>query len=368
MQGNVLGQNGNSAIQSFFTIYQQMTEPVKKEGIWIKSNQKIKNFYYQTDDVREPIKVTDLPSFAEGEPYRAIVKEEIMYVFGSKYSPGNTAYKYNIKENTFTQIADLPYTSNKKLSITSDTTGIYIYYIATGNATGSIIKYNTDNDTYTNVTNLIREGVIEIVENNIYIFEVSKIEKFNLLTNELTDVKELYGDKDISTAYGTAIATDSNTVYVFGMSDESQDFIYKYSITENEYEPIKRLGTTYYYANKIGNAIYLSNRYDYAKYIYNTNSYSEYSLNLESSTENELYTLSNDFNILYAIDYRKNSVVFLKPKLINMNDGIHIIVNTCNLYSNADTLPVIDVRKVASGEEQSIEAYVGNGIEWKLLN
>lgn len=367
MQGNVLGQNGNSAVQSFFTIYQQMTEPVKKEGIWIKSNQKIKKFYYQTDDVREPTKVTDLPSFAEGNPQRAIIKDGIMYVFGSSDSPGNSVYKYNIKENTFTQITNLPYASNKNLSITSDATDIYIFY-HDGGVDGKLIKYNTNNDTYTSITSYDRSAVIEKIENNIYFFGSSRIEKYDVLTNERTEIKELYGDKEILTSQGTAIATDSNTVYVFGMSDESQDFIYKYNITANEYEPIRRLGSPYYYASRISNAIYLSNRYDYAKYIYNTNSYSEYSLNLESSTENELYTLSNDFNILYAIDYRKNSVVFLKPKLINMNDGIHIIVNTCNLYSNADTLPVIDVRKVVSGEEQSIEAYIGNGIEWKLLN
>ena len=367
MQGNVLGQNGNSAIQSFFTIYQQMTEPVKKEGIWIKSNQKIKKFYYQMDDVREPTKVTDLPSFAEGNPQRAIIKDGIMYVFGSSDSPGNSVYKYNIKENTFTQIANLPYASNKNLSITSDATDIYIFY-HDGGVDGKLIKYNTNNDTYTSITSYDRSAVIEKIENNIYFFGSSRIEKYDVLTNERTEIKELYGDKEILTSQGTAIATDSNTVYVFGMSDESQDFIYKYNITANEYEPIRRLGFPYYYASRISNAIYLSNRYDYAKYIYGANAYSEYSLNLESSIENELYTLSNNFNTLYGIDCRKKSVVSLEPKLTNTNDGIHIIVNTCNLYSNADALSVIDVRKVVSGEEQSIEAYIGNGIEWKLLN
>lgn len=61
MQGNILGQSGISVNNSLFPIYQQTAEPYKKFGVWIKSNEVIKNLYFQTDDVRESEVVSDLP-------------------------------------------------------------------------------------------------------------------------------------------------------------------------------------------------------------------------------------------------------------------------------------------------------------------
>ena len=49
MQGNILGQGGSNNNNLLFPIYQQMTEPSKKSGIWIKSNEKIKDIYFQND-------------------------------------------------------------------------------------------------------------------------------------------------------------------------------------------------------------------------------------------------------------------------------------------------------------------------------
>ena len=47
MQGNILEKSSGSKIKTPFPIYQQLTEPFKKEGIWVKINEEIQNIYLQ---------------------------------------------------------------------------------------------------------------------------------------------------------------------------------------------------------------------------------------------------------------------------------------------------------------------------------
>ena len=57
----------------------------------------------------------------------------------------------------------------------------------------------------------------------------------------------------------------------------------------------------------------------------------------------------------------------LNTKINNLGDGIYIIMNNCEMYKNMNASQVVDVKKITNGEEQTIEAYIGNGTEWKLL-
>lgn len=364
MQGNVLGQSGLSSTQSFFTVYQQLTEPTKKEGIWIKTNEKTKNLYYQMDDMREPVEVADLPSFVEGGPRATIIKDEIMYAFGTSTSPYEQAYKYNIQENTFTQMSDLPYSSSGDLSVTANSNNIYILF----GYNSKIYKYNVDTDTYTELEiSASNPKVIVALENDIYIFSSNRIYKYNITNDETTELKTLY---DKSIVVGTsAIAVDENTIYVFDMMDGDRHLDYKYSILTNEYVAIRNNSIQNPYVTKIGKAIYLGVSNNWGRYIYDKNLFSEYELNVGSSVEVELYTLCSNFNNLYGIQTKtKRCIKKLKPKITNIGDGLYIVINNCNLYNGADTSIIVDVIKIGNGQEQAVEAYVGNGTEWKKLN
>ena len=61
MQGNIIGGSGVNLNNSLFPIYQQLTEPFGKDGLWIKSEENTKNIYFQTDNTRKFNKISDLP-------------------------------------------------------------------------------------------------------------------------------------------------------------------------------------------------------------------------------------------------------------------------------------------------------------------
>ena len=62
MQGNIIGQSGMFVNDSLFPIYQQLNQPVEYNGIWIKTEDNLKDVYFQTDDVRDYEFINDLSS------------------------------------------------------------------------------------------------------------------------------------------------------------------------------------------------------------------------------------------------------------------------------------------------------------------
>ena len=108
MQGNIIGQSGMFVNDSLFPIYQQLNQPIEYNGIWIKTEDNLKDVYFQTDDVREYEEVNDLPYDINLGCVTSIGLE--IYIFGGSRGNefANNAYKYNTVEKTYTKLADIP--------------------------------------------------------------------------------------------------------------------------------------------------------------------------------------------------------------------------------------------------------------------
>ena len=367
MQGNILGQTGGSAVQSFFTIYQQILEPSKKEGIWIKSDEKIKDVYYQTDMAWEPTELATLPYGYSNEPLGVVADNEI-YLFGLE---DNASIKYNITTNNYVELQDLPDTPlQSQTAVVSNE--IYMFSFR---STGRIgYKYNIDTDTYTKLSNFpidndVRAPAIN-VSNDMYFFGVrgEYTYKYNMTENTYTNLGATVAEMSINCTANSI----NNDIYIFGVYDSyNSDATYKYNIIENEYtkQNIYPHNEEYKSSLKINEIIYLlqtitnKDLYKISKYYQKNNSYYR-------GEDIELQFILNTNKHIYSFKYisaNSTKIYLLKNKLDNHNDGLHIVLSDCNMHNDMDTESVLDVFKVKNGEEQSTEVYLGDGNEWKLL-
>lgn len=363
MQGNVLGSSSSSAIVSFVKIYQQLTEPSEKSGIWIKSSEIVKNFFYQTDDARIEIEENSLP-IAAGIDSTAIGINSDIYLFCQ-----NTAYKYDTILKSYTKLVDIPYDFDRGGIATI---GDNIYLFGSVNDSKKAYRYSTIDNTYTKLENIpynFYAGGIATIGDDIYLFGSYSSDysnsayKYNSIANNYTELKNL----PYKMSYGTAISLDLSTIIIFGL-EESLYYhaTYRYNTLNNNYNKDISSSDKFGSSSKINNSIYLmpsSSSYFYflAKY------------NAIIKCLNHSYDCTNKLtrgivairNKLYGLSMKK--LYKLNTKINNLGDGIYIIMNNCEMYKNMNASQVVDVKKITNGEEQTIEAYIGNGTEWKLL-
>ena len=145
MQGNIIGQSGMFVNDSLFPIYQQLNQPIEYNGIWIKTEDNLKDVYFQTDEVREAEKINDLPYyFSSG---RATSVGSNIYLFGGADNDDDDnykAYKYDSIEKTYTRLQDVPYFGLTNEIVVSNETEIYL-----GCSKDRLYSYDINTDTYT---------------------------------------------------------------------------------------------------------------------------------------------------------------------------------------------------------------------------
>ena len=147
MIGKVNVSGGNSI--RGLKIYQQTDEPHEKNGIWIKTEKKnkiLKFIFYN--------KVVN----GQNAIYQGtiIIIDDNIYLIGGKSL--NALYKYNINSHEFTDLESIPYVFNGSSAVVIGT-NIYIiggYLDDKYEATKQMYKYDTINNTYTQLLDTIR--------------------------------------------------------------------------------------------------------------------------------------------------------------------------------------------------------------------
>lgn len=201
MQGNIIGQSGMFVNDSLFPIYQQLNQPIQYNGIWIKTEDNLKDVYFQTDDVRECEEVNSLPyniahlgnDISHG--CAASVGSDI-YLFGGEENDDDDnlkAYKYDSIEKTYTKLTNIPNPGLDYGAVVSTGSDIYL------TVSNDIYKYDISTDTYTDIGHILYtrlEGcAMVLIDGIIYIFGSSNADdnqqaiKYDI-ENELETVLE----------------------------------------------------------------------------------------------------------------------------------------------------------------------------------
>lgn len=385
MQGNIIGQSGMFVNDSLFPIYQQLNQPIEYNGIWIKTEDNLKDVYFQTDDVRDYELINDLPYIFRYGRVTSIGSD--IYLFGGEEGEdlSRKAYKYNSVEETYTELTTIPGNfENGVLAATNSE--IYLAYMGLTSSYGYVLsKYNPSTDTYTSILSnnfhTAVNGSMAIVDNFAYIFGSSKdgdektAYKCNLSTSELTklkDIPELFYS-------GSAVAINENEIMLLGVgSDSTSHGAYKYNVTENAYYKDKGMIGTVPANAKINYFAYILERaypnggayYGpiLTKYGLKNNSIYQYGKSCVSLEGNsyDTFQVANANNDLYILTDLK----LHKAKIVAdyKGDGIYVISQETSLSKDLDVKNVLDVKKIVDGEEQDILVYIGDGTSWKLLN
>ena len=379
-------------------IFVQDTEPTTKDGIWLKmSDADVEHYSYESEvfesegwsqNTYAPISY----EFSNG----AIAKVgNFIYLFGSSYSgPSNNypnlrmAYKFDILNDTYTRITDIPVDIAHTEAVAYGT-DIYIIGNAESNNKNTNYKYDTINNTYTKMANtpveLFYAGTC-IVNDKIYIFggtlSSRTLYRYNILTDTYTQLTDIpYDFKE-----GECVNV-GDYIYLFGSSSSgNENKAYKYNILNDTYTQLTNI--PYNFRNGavtvIGTDIYLigssfSNQTKFYKYDTLTDTYTQ----LTNVPNNGVYyeraiTVGTDIYVFGGIStYTQRLVYSLASKIyldntvvINQGkyqSGSHDIV----LYNNSkDITPAKYPLKDAyfyttqNGLDGSMPVYYGDGTQW----
>ena len=340
-----------------FPIYQQNTEPVNKYGIWIKTNEKTDNIYFQTDDVREPKEINDLPySFTDYS--RATSVGSDIYLFGGEENEDDDnlkAYKYDSIEKTYTKLTNIPNPGLENGAVVSTGSDIYLTVLNT------IYKYDISTDTYTEIgyvgfTTLDGSAMV-LINGIIYIFGSSNSDdnqhtiKYDIENDEETMLK------DIPYAFspGSAVLVNEDEIYLFGVRGTNNSFgLYKYSITENKYSEDRVLIRVNPSNAIINNYVYLLEDFltytnfispIVSKYSIKNNTFYQYDKRtiFINDTKIDIVQIACANNDLYLLSYDK----LYKAKIIAdyKGDGIYVISQESSLAKDLDVSNILDVKK-----------------------
>lgn len=286
-------------------IFMQLTEPVKKEGIWFKSDKQVDHIIMDTniiesgnwDTINEypdlPLninsyskvctidniiylfdgrdkkaytfntndlsctEITDvtLPFISLTEDCQFCAVDKCIYVLYKAYNSYNTIYKFDTEARTCSTVYSVSYAWYMNCYIAAIDTNIFIF-----DSKGAICKFNTINNTLTklDVTNPITEQSYSkciSIDEYIYIFggyangdSYTYAYKFNTATNEFTKLTDMpYG------GYELGITNIGNDIYLFGLNNI---LVYKYNIVDNTYTSVSEVSDmiNYSYAVNISDS------------------------------------------------------------------------------------------------------------------
>lgn len=369
-------------------IFMQETEPVKKEGIWFKSNKPVDHIIMDTniieggnwDTINE---YPDLP-YNFGYYCKACTIDNIIYLFDEA---NKKVYKFDTNDLSCTEITDVDFDFKDIISgCYFCAVNKYIYAIYTSRyGDTSVYQFDTVNNTckrvFSETTNILSYSseYISAVGTDIYIFDAnSKICKFDTLTNKLTllNTANIKGD-----CYNVCCTTIGTDIFIFGGYTSSQrQKAYKFDTTSNEYIELAdmpyggySLGIT-----SVGNDIYLFGLNDTLIYKYN----------IVDNTYTSVGEVSDMINSSYAVNINDNKIFVLggtntsrKIRVYVLNnkdyDNNSIIVWSGNnkymtqLYTSDNIVGRLlfgfykaYYYTTANKLDASLPLYYGNGKEW----
>ena len=251
--------NINTNVVNKPNIFMQETEPETKEGIWVKANKQVDKIESIENLITGEGEWIDTYSNLPHNIYQsscAVSIENDIYIFGGYGSENyKKAYKYNTLNNTYTQLTDIPYSFQTGCVAT---VGTDIYLFGGYNNFNTAYKYDTITDTYTQLANIpygYYGAGISAVGTDIYLFGTSykiadkkKVYKYDTLTNTYTQLTNMSFISEYSSIKCLSINTD---IYIFFAGGNTENILYKYDTLAKIYTPLSNSPIPVYTASGI---------------------------------------------------------------------------------------------------------------------
>ena len=337
-------------------IFMQETEPVKKEGIWFKSDKPVDHIIMDTniieggnwDTINE---YPDLPVNANAYDNKVANVGTNIFIFSGTSA---ASYKYDTLTNTFTEI-----TSPNRISDMANLCVIdnYIYMFKASTMYGgrAAYKYDTITDTYTTLStppiDVSSSDNAIAVGNKIYLFTRRGIYVYNILTDSYS---KLETSNIITYSYVAGISIGSDIYFFGGYSNPtSYKTAYKFDTQTNEFTQLTdmpyggySLGIT-----SAGNNIYLFGLNNTGKDVYK--------YNIIDNTYTSVGEVSDIINYSYAVNINDNKIFVLGGT--NTPRKIRVYVMNYKEYNNNSII-------VWSGNNKYMtQLYTSDNIVGRLL-
>lgn len=364
-----------------FPLYQQMNEPVKKEGLWVKTSNKIKNIYlgYETEDIDQ--------TWFELNPFSIDVKNssvvaignDVYIIGGDESSFAKTRIlKYNLEDKVSTQLSSIP---NQFYKGSAVVVGTDIYVLGGEYASKQNYKYDTLTDTWTKNKDIpynFYNGSAVVVGNEIHLIGGSSGSSaglknhytYNIETGNYTPLADL----PIEFRYNQAAYID-DYIYLFCVGAGNAK-TFKYKVSE---DVCTETGTIPYSPNSLNSFIATFRQYVYLgfykaefnvllEYDTLTNTFEEFQNLWPSSSFYKCAVVNTDIYIFDSAN-KKIFKLLLDPTYL---PGLYL---TFDLHPKEFKRYLIKemhkaiVHVEAFSEKQKLEysAYIGDGTSWNLL-
>ena len=227
-------------------VFVQEEEPEFKQGIWLQTDKPFNKltfseitfgsaWEYNTDKATIPYE------FSEG---RGVQNGDEVYIFGGGGGE-TTAYKYNLKTNTYTKLANIPI-SFRYEPCTASGTNIYLLAgIGAGNVANKLYKYDTTNNTYTQLANRPQpntgSSLVAVGDNTLYSWGCDwgnsygqRGYKYDIASNTWTEIAK----PSIPFSYANLCAIGTK-VYIFGSWYTDYNYsVFVYDTISDTYETL----------------------------------------------------------------------------------------------------------------------------------
>lgn len=155
------------------------------------------------------------------------------YLFGSNDSSYyKYAYKYSLKEKTYTRIPDIPYSFRYGCVVN---VGTDIYLFGGGGSTTTAYKYDTTTDTYTVLTTIpyafqYGSAVVDKKNGLIHLLGDKSNATYHYIYDISSNTYTSYSTLPFAFYYGSAVINDNGDIYIVGSASSSSYYKYLYCL------------------------------------------------------------------------------------------------------------------------------------------
>ena len=395
---------------SSMNLFVQSTEPAIKKGIWLQTNKTPENIIYDEDvfvggEWTSGSPYDNVP-FADSQSCVVTIGTDI-YIFGGDYNnTDKRAYKYNTLTNTYTQLANIPYSLAYG---TAAAVGTDIYLInVNASDVYKVCKYDTLTGVYTLLADVpIYFGQARSIADgtDIYICQgynnsdnnaMNRTYKYDTINNTFTRLSDIPLGSDRYTMtlntvkIGSYLYVLGGAVINAGSVSSRNKKVLRYDIVNDTWVQISTLPFNfdkYFAASSKGNTIYMFDGTNIAyKYNVSTNTYTQttyptYTMDAFKSKQaiigNKLYVMGRYTSPYYVQVYSLESKTYEQDELVVINQGKYNIAGyEIDLYDNGKD---VNSAKYAfadawyyttqDGLITDIPTYYGDGTSWiKIKN
>lgn len=394
-------------------IYTQLAEPAKKEGIWVKTEQKYSKIvndlelWFSNAWNDETLKTyAPIPrTFLKGDC--ASVGTDIYLPAGcdntSTDHSNSLFHKYNTLTNEWTQLSSTPASVMYHQTVSI---GNFVYFIggitSTGDLGTTMYKYDTVNNTWTKLTNIpftCRLHCANAVGSNIYVTGgngSSGTEKMHYKYDTLTDAWTKLTDVPIGITSASSDVVGTK-IYYFGGIGSSSSFnaTYSYDTLTNTWTKLTNVPYNHYNGScsAVGTDIYLTG----SSYYVDTSDKSHAKGFCKYSTLTDTWTKLDDLSTMtyYHCSCVVNGNMYIlggyynptKVRAFNSTSKIYedrtLVLYKTNSYLGVYMVELITPQKGYTGVntrilsgfdnvymylngtlQQNLETYYGDGTKW----